>query len=137
MHLHIRRIFFVVFFGLVIGLAFGWLAYQRKTCNPLVKYGVSYEITYGEHEEYQCFHLIWKRDKEEIDGPLLWGDNLDVKFLYANDDSIPEIIVRSDDEKNDVAIFRLNFNDKSKPEFELIECHGFFAQYPPPLEQIL
>ena len=42
------------------------------------------------------------------------------------------MVVGSRDYKTYFAIFKLNFTDSSKPEFELIENHMMGVEYPPP-----
>jgi hypothetical protein len=46
--------------------------------------------------------------------------------------AIPDIVVISNTDKSQYAVFRLNFFDKKKPDFELIENHMLGVQYPPP-----
>ncbi len=100
--------------------------------NPLAKYGVSYEKTWGEHEEYQTIQFTWIRDGKKFDGPSVTGDDLYVRFPPVNGADVPEIVVRSDTYKDQFVIFKLNFTDSTKPEFELVQCYMLDVQYTVP-----
>jgi len=109
-----------------------WAIASWKSYESLGKYGISYKITSGEHEEFQTLQFFWKRNQNTVDGPLITRDDLYVDLKYIDNVNAPEIVVRSETLKGDFAIFRLNFEDKTKPEFELIENHMMGIEYTPP-----
>lgn len=107
-----------------------WVGYVWLNCNPLNRYGIFYEKTYGEHIAFQHIQFYWNRDGKKIMGPQITGDELYVRFKRF--ENIPQIIVRSKVYKNRMVVLRLNFNDASKPEFELVENNMMGVWYFPP-----
>jgi len=118
----------VVFFVLVAG---GWGISCWQEYNPLTKYGLTYEKTFGDDDDFQTVAFHWNRTKKQIDGPFITDDDLYVKFKKVGHDAVPEIVVRSETNKSDYAVFRLNFTDADKPDIELVESH-MVVEYPPP-----
>jgi hypothetical protein len=111
-----------------------WVISVWQNRNLLKGYGVSYEKTYGEHESYQHIQFYWARSGERIKGPEVTGDDLYVRFKSMAGEGAPEIVVRSKDYKSHLVVFRLNFTDASKPEFEMLENQMMGIWYPPPWE---
>jgi hypothetical protein len=99
--------------------------------NPLALYGVYYEKTYGQFDSFQNIQFFWKRDKKIIKGPLIAGDDLDVEYLRADPKEVPEIFIVSKDDSTEHATLKLNFNDPSKPDFEIVENHSLKIDYAP------
>ena len=123
-----RRVLFVVpGVGLVLSSCLGIAAWNDR--NQLSKYGVSYDITCGEHAEFQTVWFHWDRNGKRIDGPMIQGDELYVKFRYVEHDNVPQIVVRSKTYKERSVILKLNFTDASKPGFELVGDPGMHTEY--------
>jgi hypothetical protein len=99
--------------------------------NPLAPYGVYYERTYGQFDSFQNIQFFWKKGKKTIKGPLLAGNDLDVEYLRIKPNEAPEIFVVSEDDSTEHATLKLNFNDRSKPEFEIVENHELKIEYEP------
>lgn len=119
---------FVVFFVLVAG---GWGISLWQEYNPLTKYGLTYEKTSGDDADLQTVEFHWNRSKKQIDGPFITDEDLYVKFKKVGQNTVPEIVVRSETRKSDYAVFRLNFTDANKSDIELVESH-MVVEYPPP-----
>jgi hypothetical protein len=116
--------------SVIVVLLFGtiyWWAY-----NPLAKYGVTYTINSGEHAEYQWVNFYLDRDGKRINGPEIHDDDLSVSFKQVDGDNVPEIVVQSDTYRSHSATLKLNLSDRSKPEFELVECHDMKVEYMDP-----
>jgi hypothetical protein len=124
--------FGLVLLSLLSGALLWWVLSLLEPPHLVAKYGVTYEKTWGEHEEYQTIWFHWNRHGKKIDGPMLTGDDLYVSFLTVNGTDVPEIVVKSETDKSISAIFKLNFSDGKKPEFELVQNHRFNVRYPPP-----
>lgn len=100
--------------------------------EPLEKYGVSYSIDFGEHEEYQHMWFHWDRGDRKIKGPCVVGEDLYVEYKYYDDSKYPDIVVRNGLDRFSHATLRLNFDDPSKPDIELLENQGMGVRYTPP-----
>ena len=121
-----------LFLAACIFSASWWTSLLWHNRNPLAKYGVSYEKTYGEHESYQTIYFYWQRNGKRVMGPVVNGDDLYLQFQHVASEEVPEIIVRSHDYGSNVAVFKLNFSDSQKPEFEMIQNHMMGVAYPKP-----
>jgi len=99
-----------------------------------MKYGVRYEISYGEHAEFQRMQFFWKRREALIDGPVIIGDHLRLEFVPVKDDPVSELLVTSDTRHagSSFALFKLNFDDPTRPAFELVAYRKMRFEYPPP-----
>lgn len=104
------------------------------TYEPLKKYGVTYVIDSGEHEESQDLQFYWERNQRRFEGPRVFGDNLFVTYKHVDHEDVPELVVGSRGHPSDFAVFKLNFTDSSKPPFELVGREMMGVRYAPPWE---
>jgi len=99
--------------------------------NPLAPYGVYYEETHGQDYSFVTLQFFWNKDKRTIEGPVIAGDDLNIKYLRVDSKEVPEIFIVSEDDPTEHAILKLNFDDPSKPEFEIVENHSLKIDYAP------
>jgi len=120
-------------FAIAVGAALLWWAISSWEDRNLLKgYGVFYNKSFGEHESLQELQFYWDRNGKRIEGPIVTGDDLYVRFISVAGEGVPEIIVQSDDDESAVVVFKLNFTDANKPDFELIEDQELGVWYLPP-----
>ncbi len=99
--------------------------------NPLAVYGVYYEETHGQDYSFETIQFFWNKDKRTIEGPVIAGDDLKVRYLRVDSKQVPKIFVVSGDDPTERATLELNFNNPSKPEFEIVENHALKIDYAP------
>ena len=90
-----------------------------------------YEETHGQDYSFVTLQFFWNKDKRTIEGPVIAGDDLNIKYLRVDSKEVPEIFIVSEDDPTEHATLKLNFNDPSKPEFEIIENHSLKINYAP------
>jgi hypothetical protein len=119
----------LVVIGIALVLSCWWGITAWNDRNQLGKYGVSYNITCGEHAEYQTVWFYWDRNGKRIDGPTVNGEELYIQFKNVEHKKVPEIVVRSETHEDRRVTLKLNFNDSTKPEFELVGAPGLQIEY--------
>jgi hypothetical protein len=97
--------------------------------NPLKNYGVTYGWDHGEHYEVTILNFWLQTDKGKIDGPSFIGDNLTVEFPRVEGDPIPEIVVWSGHDYQDVA--RLIMKDGKAVGFHIVNGSQIGVTYAP------
>jgi hypothetical protein len=119
-----------------------WYTYHP---NPLARYGIFYEESWGDDDTISTVFLYWDRGQPRVPDSddltrHIWpscgvtDDDLSVSFIKVGDEKVPEIKIASDIYPDRYSIFRPNFTDPSKPNFELVACHQQVVEYDPPFE---
>jgi len=97
--------------------------------DPLKSYGVFYSWDHGEHYEVTILDFWVQTDKGKIVGPSFIGDNLTVAFPRVEGDPVPEIVVRSSNDHQDVA--RLIMKNGKAVGFHMVEGNQIGVTYAP------
>lgn len=120
--------------GAALAADYAWKVWLGR--NQLAPYGLTYELRYGEHQDFQTMAFHWdprhRTHPPLTTGPLVTDDDLYLRFQKGPGEDAPRLIVRSEVYPSHQAVFRLNFTDPGKPEIELLENHGMGVAYPPP-----
>ena len=125
-----------VILGLVLAVILSAVCYYfgRKYYFPISKYGISYEISYGEHQEFQTISFYWDRGGRRIVGPQITGEDIRIRYRYRSISQTPDLLIVSGSSSSEFAVFRINSSESSKPEFQLLENHAMGIVYQAPWE---
>jgi hypothetical protein len=120
-----------IFAATVTALFAGSWYVLDRILNPLKRLGVTYEIQSGEHAEFQNVQFFYQRGQSRVEGPIIYGEDLNITYRRVRNEPFPEIVVGSDVDERRSTVLKLNLTDPKKPEFELVATNMGVAYYPP------